>query len=358
MLDVADLQVSLPGRGMVVSGLSMTVPPTGVTVLHARNGAGSTTFLRAVAGCLPDGARTSGRTRLSARRGRAARIVLLDDIPFSPSPRALAWRGQRLHAALARRADLLLLDQPLADLPEPHRDSFRARILETARDLPVICTSRDPRDWSEFDVRRVHLDGLVTSGSGDSAPDLPRREEYAAASAFATSHGIALDEPGIPPTLRLRHDEAMAITGPSTRVRRVAATIAEQVSGMRSPETILPVLSRHRSVEELARWWAAESEVGAEEMLTRVVSTVPTTRLTARLSDHSPGERALLRAVLRLAAGWPLLPHASVALDPWAQLTVWERCHEHLRSRGPLLLTEDEVFARSVATRTMEVGEE
>ena len=65
MLQLIDLQVGY-GRTAVVHGVTVEVPPDGVTAVMGHNGAGKTTLLRAAVGLLPA---RSGRDP-AGRRGR------------------------------------------------------------------------------------------------------------------------------------------------------------------------------------------------------------------------------------------------------------------------------------------------
>ncbi|MFF3671655.1 ABC transporter ATP-binding protein [Microtetraspora malaysiensis] len=201
-VEVADLEIRLPEGLPLLSGATLTLSPGRVVALTGPSGAGKTTLLRAVAGALPAGAcRTAGRVtvlghdvlalgerdlrllrrrrlayvgqdpgsglnpRMKIRRliaetavdrGRRAVRDLLTQVRLPAEerlelrrPGALSGGQQRrvaLARALARRPDVLLLDEPTAGLDPELRDEIADLLCELAvrTGVAVAVASHDP----------------------------------------------------------------------------------------------------------------------------------------------------------------------------------------------------------------------
>ena len=113
-IDVNDLSVWLPGRGVVLGPLSFSV--AGLTLLTGRSGAGGSTVLRALAGTLPRGALVRGARPADS----GTWIQLVEEVRALDELREATAVTTRIPGQEA----LLLLDQPLAGLPR--RDHQRA----------------------------------------------------------------------------------------------------------------------------------------------------------------------------------------------------------------------------------------
>ncbi|MGI5490283.1 ABC transporter ATP-binding protein [Microtetraspora malaysiensis] len=201
-VEVADLEIRLPDGLPLLTAATLTLSPGRVVALTGPSGAGKTTLLRAVAGALPVGARrTAGRVtvfghdvlalgerdlrllrrrrlayvgqdpgsglnpRMKVRRliaetavDRSHRTVhdLLAQVRLPTEerlelrrPGALSGGQQRrvaLARALARRPDVLLLDEPTAGLDPELRDEIADLLCELAgrTGVAVAVASHDP----------------------------------------------------------------------------------------------------------------------------------------------------------------------------------------------------------------------
>ena len=183
----------------VLDECSLTVPPGAVVALLGRNGAGKSTLLRAIAGLLsPDEGEvrlfgapfgpetlprlgyvgqhaplyrmlTVGETlRLGARlnpRWDASRAEALAALPLDRKVGKLA-AGQRARLALAcalgKRPDLLILDEPLADLDPVARTEMIGAVMAevAARGTTVLMSSHVVADIQDV------CDNVVVLGAG------------------------------------------------------------------------------------------------------------------------------------------------------------------------------------------------
>ncbi|MCC5577473.1 ABC transporter ATP-binding protein [Microtetraspora sp. AC03309] len=201
-VEVTDLEIRLPDGPPLLAGTTLTLFPGRIVALTGPSGAGKTTLLRAIAGALPAGARrTSGRVtvlghdvlalgeqdlrllrrrrlayvgqdpgsglnpRMKVRRliaetavtrgHRAVRDLLTqvrlpaDERLELRRPGALSGGQQRrvaLARALARRPDVLLLDEPTAGLDPELRDEIADLLCELAgrTGVAVAVASHDP----------------------------------------------------------------------------------------------------------------------------------------------------------------------------------------------------------------------
>lgn len=216
-VDLVEVHVGY-GDHCVVEDISLQLPPGGLLCLIGTNGSGKSTLLKTLAGLLPplDGevrvlggapgrepARVSylsqhpassftlplraadvvamgrfahlgllRRTRSSDRRACDEAIERMGVAAFADRPLAELSGGQRqrthLAQALARQADLLLLDEPTAGLDPPGRDTFdRAIAAERARGCAVVMSTHDLADAEHADVVLLLAGRIVAVGPPD-----------------------------------------------------------------------------------------------------------------------------------------------------------------------------------------------
>ena len=208
----------------VLSGVSWGVPDSGRVLLAGTNGAGKTTTLKLLAGAVaPTHGRVTGREGLPASVHALRRQVALMPQHVVPVPGLsvleqvafASWLGGRSSAqamkaaaaaveqvglgpksthrprtlsggelrrlglaeALARPADLLLLDEPTAGLDPAQRERFRRLVL--GLDVPLVVSTHQLDDVDELFDRVVVIDrgetvfvGSVASflSHGDTSP--------------------------------------------------------------------------------------------------------------------------------------------------------------------------------------------
>jgi ABC-type Mn2+/Zn2+ transport system ATPase subunit len=214
-VEACGLDVGYPGR-TVVEGIDVTLEAGGMLCLIGTNGSGKSTLLRTLAGLIePVGGRVSvlGQDpgRQPARVGylaqrppstftlpiRAADVVAMgrfaslglirrtrprdrdlcnDAIermgvtPFAGRPLLELSGGQQqrthLAQALARRADLLLLDEPTAGLDPNGRETFAQAIrAERARGCAVVMATHDLDDADDADLVILLAGRIVAIGT-------------------------------------------------------------------------------------------------------------------------------------------------------------------------------------------------
>ncbi len=214
-IEAIDLAVGYGGRA-VVDHISFSVPPGGLLCLIGTNGSGKSTLLKTMAGLL---APVGGDLRLGGgapgtqpsrvgylaqrpassftlpiraadvvamgrfaalgllrRAGRDDRRLCAEAIermgvgPFADTPMLELSGGQQQRAhlaqALARRADVLLLDEPTAGLDPSGREVFaRAVADERARGCAVAMATHDLGDAEGADVVVLLAGRIVAIGS-------------------------------------------------------------------------------------------------------------------------------------------------------------------------------------------------
>lgn len=211
---VSDLAVGYGGHA-VVEGVSLDLRPGGLLCLIGTNGSGKSTLLKTLAGLIaPVGGRVEvlaaapgtqpARIGYLAQRpassftlpiraadvvamGRFAHLGLIrrpgavdrelcrdairrmDVTPFADKPLLELSGGQQqrtyLAQALARRADLLLLDEPTAGLDPAGREDFASAIAaERERGCAVVMATHDLADADDADLVLLLAARLVASG--------------------------------------------------------------------------------------------------------------------------------------------------------------------------------------------------
>jgi len=194
------LRVEFPGT-VALDRVDLDLPPAALTVIVGPNGAGKSTLLEVLAGARPPASGTIetgdrsiafvpqraavaehlpltvrdvvtvgawGRVGPFRRLGRTHREAIdqamrrLDVAHLSRRPFSSLSGGQRQRAllaqGLARRADILLLDEPTTGLDAESAELNRSAIDdEIGRGATVACVSHDERLIAEADVV-VHLE--------------------------------------------------------------------------------------------------------------------------------------------------------------------------------------------------------
>jgi iron complex transport system ATP-binding protein len=224
MIGVADCTVRLDGR-TVLHGVSVSAGPGEFVAICGPNGAGKTTLLRALAGLTPGG-RVQPRRVAYVTQGasaawglRVAELVALGRIPWADTDRAaieeamqacgvaaLASRrvdrlsgGQARRAMLARalatRPEVLLLDEPVADLdPRAAHDVMRLLADLAAGGRTVVAVLHAVELAVAYATRMLVLDdGRVRA---DSPPPLALA---AAAASFGMVLGVDVNTRLLPP---------------------------------------------------------------------------------------------------------------------------------------------------------------
>lgn len=231
---ILDVSKTFPGRAPITASLTMALGPSTVLILFGPSGSGKTTLLRCLAGlerpergmirfvshtwldtatgiCLPPQERHTGYlpqeyalfptysvagniayglSNLSPeeRRRRVAEVIALFQLNGleHAKPRQLSGGQQQrvaLARAVARRPQLLLLDEPLSALDIPTRTALRAELRTMLRQLaiPAIVVTHD---WEEAltlgDQMAVVHDGRVLQvGTPQDVFSRPQNAEVA-----------------------------------------------------------------------------------------------------------------------------------------------------------------------------------
>ncbi len=198
------------GEDLIFSGLSLTVSSGEIVTVEGTNGAGKSTFLRALAGLLPivEGTITFTGTEefagttldrachyLGHENAMKPQMSVGDNLAFwqsvaghphldpaealecvglpglSPVPFGHLSTGQRRRAAIARLLvawrPVWLLDEPTAGLDLASRRQFVA-IMDTHRDDGglIVAATHEPLDGGRGDARRVDINDYTPRTAG------------------------------------------------------------------------------------------------------------------------------------------------------------------------------------------------
>ncbi|QXT63608.1 ATP-binding cassette domain-containing protein [Tessaracoccus palaemonis] len=382
MLEIEDLTVALPSRGVVLHDVTLTAAAGRITALVGPGGRGTSTLLRLLARTLPGGALRSGRALLDGRDLLAAtpadvraRCLLVDpqrddphtvdaalaDLGASPADYDLVDRAQspvaalppdlRARVAVARlehgpRLPLVLVDQPSAALDGAWRArlgwALRARaddgahVMWAEHQLDQVWQFADdvaePReatvpleDWAPVTVREPTMKTL--SRALRIPPSHARTPEQVAA--LVAGRPAEVRRSGRVPTaagtvvspvdLGLAGDLPLEIgDGESVGVVAVAGR----------PEPVARALTarlRGTRVPSVLPGTLTPGELCRQWDRAHGTSTAaavgPTIRLRSPLSSHSSGEQAGLRMLLAgplERAVW--LPQPQLGLDQAGQI--------------------------------------
>ena len=151
------------GRRKLFDGLSWTVRRGERWVLCGPNGSGKTTLLSLITGDNPL-AYANDVTVFGVRRGPGAELAKVRRRIGMVSPEQQAYLGlgadELLEAALRKRPDLLLLDEPCLNLDAAAARRLRARVaryLASHPDCTAICVAHRPDDVPPGFSRRIDL---------------------------------------------------------------------------------------------------------------------------------------------------------------------------------------------------------
>ncbi len=205
------------GSRVVLDDVTFAVAPGALVALCGPNGAGKTTLLRALAGLLPGCARPDPRHVAYVPQGAhaawgltVAQVVALGRIPHADAAAAPVERametcgiaalrdaridrisgGQARRAMLARafatEADVLLLDEPTADLDPAAAHDVMCLLRRTAEDGRAVVAVSHAIDLAIGYAHRV----VVLAGGRILADVAPDQALDAAAAAFGMRVGI------------------------------------------------------------------------------------------------------------------------------------------------------------------------
>ena len=162
VVELRDIHVSF-GRRKLFDGFSWTVRRGERWVLHGPNGSGKTTLLSLITGDNPL-AYAKDVTVFGIRRGPGAELAKVRQRIGMVSPEQQAYLGlnadELLAAALRKKPDLLLLDEPCLNLDAAAARRLRARVtryLSAHPSCTAICVAHRPDDVPPGFARRIDL---------------------------------------------------------------------------------------------------------------------------------------------------------------------------------------------------------
>ncbi|ARZ66650.1 ATP-binding cassette domain-containing protein [Streptomyces sp. HU2014] len=463
VVGVTDLEISIPGGPTLLGKAGLTLRPGRITALTGPSGSGKSTLLRAVIGELPAGARVVSGTvdvlgqdvlalpedRLRAlRRHRVAYVGqdpgsaldprmrvrhLVAETAADPSPRAvrdllaecrlpvgdglpdrrpgaLSGGQQRrvaLARALARRPDVLLLDEPTAGLDTALRDEIAdlLRHLATSRGLAIVLACHDPALVERCADDVVDLGPAARTAPGPATAPVARP----AVLPVSGAPGAGLAAEGVTVTFiqRGRNHRALAgadfavapggatgVIGPSgsgktTLLRVLAGLQRPDAGGLTLDGRALPALARRRGRTErrrvqlvpqnplgalnpartvgatLARPLRLHRAAARSELAGRVAGLLDQVGLPAGFARRYPhelsgGQRQRVSIARALAPGPDVLlcDEVTSALDPGTAGAVLELLTRLRAERGlALVLVSHELHLVAAHTDTVHVLE-
>jgi molybdate transport system ATP-binding protein len=162
VVELRDVRIAF-GRRKLFDGFSWTVRRGERWVLHGPNGSGKTTLLSLVTGDNPL-AYANDVAVFGIRRGPGAELAKVRRRIGMVSPEQQAYLGldadELLAAALRKKPDLLLLDEPCLNLDAAAARRLRARVaryLAAHPDCTAICVAHRPDDVPPGFARRLEL---------------------------------------------------------------------------------------------------------------------------------------------------------------------------------------------------------
>lgn len=225
LLEARGLSVAFNGAAPVLHGVDFTLQPGEIVTIVGPNGSGKSTFLRALLGMV-EPASGSVRRRPGLKLGYVPQRLHLDpNLPLSVerflrlgdrlsadqiagllarvgvpqvADRAMAtlsggqFQRVMLAGALARRPDLLVLDEPTQGLDQPGTAAFYRLIEETRRELgcAVLSVSHDLHVVMAASDRVICLNGhICCQGAPQVVSNAP---EYRALFGLGTGGALAL----------------------------------------------------------------------------------------------------------------------------------------------------------------------
>ena len=166
VVELRDIRIVF-GRRKLFDGLSWTVRRGERWVLCGPNGSGKTTLLSLITGDNPL-AYANDVTVFGIRRGPGAELAKVRRRIGMVSPEQQAYLGlgadELLEAALRKRPDLLLLDEPCLNLDAAAARRLRARVTRYLASNPgctAICVAHRPDDVPAGFSRRIDLQNRI-----------------------------------------------------------------------------------------------------------------------------------------------------------------------------------------------------
>ena len=162
VVELRDIRIAF-GRRKLFDGFSWTVRRGERWVLHGPNGSGKTTLLSLITGDNPL-AYANDVTVFGTRRGPGAELAKVRRRIGMVSPEQQAYLGldadELLDAALRKKPDLLLLDEPCLNLDAAAAKRLRARVARYLKRHPsctAICVAHRADDVPPGFTLSVHL---------------------------------------------------------------------------------------------------------------------------------------------------------------------------------------------------------